>query len=545
MTIVTKTLGAAPGIQFQGTKDQSEVSSIGALSTAVFLGEYKRGRLDRAFAVTTGNIKARLGYDPTNPDYMAVQDCLDAGVPQVYVRRIRSGLDELAAESGDFDDYTLPTIAVHVNAAGAVSLNGASPVVSIDYQLHDVIDAGYSLDVAFFYRPGVSAIAATTDVVARLTFKDATTGDELYRISGTLSERNGSTSLEAAAEYAEVFESFTVTITGDDDDAATACFAGAAGNLPNSLGRDKTTLTISAAGGVGETVPASYYDAVYQDIQQMENLPDYLVVAKSSTTGIWNLAARLIDKLNIHALQEIDGSNDLDAAIATAEAMDAADYRATFFYNPHKARLRDATGIRGARAHRPVVGVQVAYRLLRNAATDGNGIPPIHVPVGGYDYPVRFRGMVASPDVILDESALNLLAEAKINPVVFERYQGGSRFIFGDVLTQYTSDNSALRLANAAEIATFTENVVIQIVRRHLLKNSDGFITSADRDCRRFLDNCVTAGLLVDAEDLDGFPYTLSLTPREDRPFDAVEVSLARRPEGATRAVYFNSSVNK
>ena len=28
--------------------------------------------------------------------------------------------------------------------------------------------------------------------------------------------------------------------------------------------------------------------------------------------------------------------------------------------------------------------------------------------------------------MILDESALNLLAEAKINPVVFERYQGGS-----------------------------------------------------------------------------------------------------------------------
>jgi hypothetical protein len=33
--------------------------------------------------ITNENIKAQLGYDPTNPHYMAVQDVLSSGVPSV------------------------------------------------------------------------------------------------------------------------------------------------------------------------------------------------------------------------------------------------------------------------------------------------------------------------------------------------------------------------------------------------------------------------------------------------------------------------------
>ena len=49
-----------------------------------------------------GNIRGQLGYDPKNPDYIAVQDCLDTGVPSVQVLRVKGG-----DESGNSSSHEL------------------------------------------------------------------------------------------------------------------------------------------------------------------------------------------------------------------------------------------------------------------------------------------------------------------------------------------------------------------------------------------------------------------------------------------------------
>lgn len=85
----TKILGAAPGVQYGGVQDNSTGAPKVDLSVAVVVGRFRRGRIDRMFAVTKESIRARLGYQPSNPDYQVVQDALDLGVPQVWVRRIR------------------------------------------------------------------------------------------------------------------------------------------------------------------------------------------------------------------------------------------------------------------------------------------------------------------------------------------------------------------------------------------------------------------------------------------------------------------------
>ncbi|MDO5769037.1 MAG: hypothetical protein Q4P13_05990, partial [Psychrobacter sp.] len=56
----------------------------------VIVGRFKRGRLDQPFKVTLNNYKALLGYDPSNPSYLAVEDALRQGVSEVWVRRIGS-----------------------------------------------------------------------------------------------------------------------------------------------------------------------------------------------------------------------------------------------------------------------------------------------------------------------------------------------------------------------------------------------------------------------------------------------------------------------
>ena len=84
----TKILGEAVGIQRQDIIDQTEEQLADSLNGAIILGHFRRGRLDKPMMIHQGNIRGQLGYDPKNPDYIAVQDCLDTDVPSVQVLRI-------------------------------------------------------------------------------------------------------------------------------------------------------------------------------------------------------------------------------------------------------------------------------------------------------------------------------------------------------------------------------------------------------------------------------------------------------------------------
>ncbi len=86
----TKILGEAVGIQSQGVVDRTETQTKVGLTSAIIIGQFKRGRVDRPMTIHNGNIRGQLGYEPNNPYYMAVQDCLDTGVPSIQVLRVGS-----------------------------------------------------------------------------------------------------------------------------------------------------------------------------------------------------------------------------------------------------------------------------------------------------------------------------------------------------------------------------------------------------------------------------------------------------------------------
>lgn len=86
--IVEKVLGDEVGVQWQGVQDKSEISQPDGLGVGVIVGVFKRGQFDKPFPVNANNVRARLGYDPTNLNYMAVQDALDTDAPVVWVLRL-------------------------------------------------------------------------------------------------------------------------------------------------------------------------------------------------------------------------------------------------------------------------------------------------------------------------------------------------------------------------------------------------------------------------------------------------------------------------
>lgn len=105
----TKILGEAVGIQRQDIIDRTEEQTADGLTGAVILGRFKRGRFDAPMEIHQGNIRGQLGYDPKNPDYIAVQDCLDTDVPSVQVLRVKEGMEN-AVCVGATKKVTLGTI---------------------------------------------------------------------------------------------------------------------------------------------------------------------------------------------------------------------------------------------------------------------------------------------------------------------------------------------------------------------------------------------------------------------------------------------------
>ena len=93
MTNITTIIDQESGIQYQGVEDRS--SRTGTYPViGLITGQFRRGRFDKPMTITNENIRAQLGYDPTNPYYIAVQDVLSAGVPSVQVLRVGEVIDE-------------------------------------------------------------------------------------------------------------------------------------------------------------------------------------------------------------------------------------------------------------------------------------------------------------------------------------------------------------------------------------------------------------------------------------------------------------------
>lgn len=115
--IQSKILGEAVGIQYQGEKDLSETNLSDSLTRATIVGRFKRGFMGRPFRVTRDNYQALLGFDSSNPDYLAVEDAFSRGVPEITILRIGSSISgdsnnpKPIGNSGNNDSSSANTIA--------------------------------------------------------------------------------------------------------------------------------------------------------------------------------------------------------------------------------------------------------------------------------------------------------------------------------------------------------------------------------------------------------------------------------------------------
>lgn len=310
----------------------------------------------------------------------------------------------------------------------------------------------------------------------------------------------------------------------------------------NALGayRQKSKTFSVPATAVVDATP----DEVRKSLMGIQQRPNYIAVADMSSLPIIEAAAEVMDKRNCHLMLDVGDMTDWQTMVALVNSIDINDSRCTVLWNTSKSRPARAATVLARKKWRPCVGDYLGKHLLRNARINESGVPPLNEPVAGYRYPILFKDMEQMAGVDLDEEAQNAIAAAGVIPVIYEEFDDGGRWVYGDALTQYDSKTSALKLTNAAEIATYTTNVVTGIVKKHLLKAMSSFVDDVQDDAGKFLDQCATAGLLQPSADLDGKYYILTVTPI-DNSFEKAKVTLIRRPEGCARQVIFSDTVTR
>lgn len=74
------------GVQFTTEIVDNETSIMS--NKNVIVGSFKRGRTDQPMRIDNQNIRAMLGHEPWNPDYVAVLEALETDIAFVYVMRL-------------------------------------------------------------------------------------------------------------------------------------------------------------------------------------------------------------------------------------------------------------------------------------------------------------------------------------------------------------------------------------------------------------------------------------------------------------------------
>ncbi len=404
------------------------------------------------------------------------------------------------------------------------------------FEPHNIFDENIAV------RAQISQISDDFDLESlklKITFFDDTTDDELYSFVGGLGDASKSNSLVAVMEASQEFADVQLKLNIQPDaDLKTSLVNCPYFNGLNELGRKVTIVPLPA----GSTTQK--FD-LFETITELDNPPTTLYMQFYDNVKDYTDMLRAVAKLNCRMWVELDPTLTVDQAIQVAEDLLPMDHRVRFLWSPIVARPKGAVGLSGKKVPRLAGGFVIAKHMLRDAATNSQGIPPLHRPIANYDYPIPFIGIEQRNDVKLTDPVRKRLANACINVVQRIKFDTGIRFVIGDVLTAEGDNNSILKLTNASDISMYIDNRLKQIVKRHLTKSDEDFLGDALKECKRFMDACTTKErkLLVQPEEFSGL-YQLSIVPRQDRP-DAVDIKARYRPHGAKRAAFFNSEVVK
>ena len=134
---------------------------------------------------------------------------------------------------------------------------------------------------------------------------------------------------------------------------------------------------------------------------------------------------------------------------------------------------------------------------------------------------------------------MSALARAKINPVTYEVYSGGGRYVWRDSLTCAMVDSSLKKLIAVADMSCSIDDAIsrfgkdiLQLPMKIALKRMKDYLTQLFKDAQ-------ASDWLVPSDDpeMGGAAWKFVVVPDSTRPYEKMVVQYKLRYDGTTRQI--------
>ncbi len=530
-TAFSRQLGAQPGIQLNPLQDNTDgfapdnsdqVFAIAMRST--------RGRIDKPFKVNRSNVFRKLGrgepvrVSALNEAHIHVVEALSKGAYEAVVHRLVTSAAEI--EYIVAVDGATPTFSVET------ALPGTPYVFAIKHLecFNDGIKVSYHAD-----EPDGGGPA--TMIILRITDKDNIV---LFEFEGSLdpaAKDDYGQSLYMPDVIGRSTDLVEITIPASTSIPDTS---GAYGRDSNGFDKFATSAVMAyfTEGGTGYV--SADYIAAREKLQYSEYDFGYISTGGSKAVGLIAQMVILAYETNRQLRLDVDGTLDPDAAIAFVDSLNIDSHYVHAFWSPLKSD--DPLGVNG----KIVLGAatfNIAKACARNARTDAKGFAPKNFPIAGKDWPLERTGI--SQLYQPTEYELNDLAKAKINPVIYERYNGGGRFVFTDSLTLAKTQVSFRKLIAVADMSSTIDEWVTRFGKEVLQLPMQTAIKKTQDYLRTLFEGATAAGWLVPSAEMDGATYQFEVKPNELRPADRMDVNYTLRYDGTLRQIFVTQTLSR
>ena len=545
-TAFVRQLGAESGVQLNPLRDNSEIP-VADNADQVFgiMMRATRGRIDKPFKVDRGNVFKKLGkgeqirVSALNEAWVHVVEALNNGAYEAVVQRLTT--------SAAIIKWAVATVDAETKAV-TFAASETDPVAPYLFAVKHL--ECYNDGIKLEYRADenkVGGVAAANDkLTLRIRDKD---GVLLYEFYGSLNPEakddygNSAYLPDVALALTDAVEIKVGTIgAGATVDPASPAYG------YDVNGQEKwaksAVLVCFTEGGTGYTTQD--YMAAREKLQYTPFNYAYISSGGTQAPALLAQLAQLAFDTNRQLRFDIPGNLNPEAAITFVEQLNMGASPTAHlmhaFWSPIKSD--DPTGI-NPKGHLGTATLNIAYACLRNAQTNAKGFAPKNYVIAGREWPIRRTRMtqVYSPR----DQELNALARAKINPVMYEVYTGGGRYVFRDSLTCALVESSLKKLISVADMSTSIDDAVtragkdmLQLPMQVAVKRMQDFLVE-------LFEGAESSGWLVpsSAPEMNGKAWKFDVRPNEVRPYDRMDCSYWLRYDGTVRQIFVTQTLTR
>jgi hypothetical protein len=540
MQAFTRQLGAESGVQLNPLRDNSEIP-VADNSDQVFgiLMRATRGRIDKPFAVDRGNVLKKLGRGESirvtslNEAWIHVVEGLNQGAYQAIVQRlVTTSAKVMWAVYGAVDGLDTTPYTYFVS--------DIEPEENFMFAVHHLECYNDGIKVRFHAEQKANGgIDQPNDKITLNVYDSA---DELlYEFYGSLNPESKND--YGVSDYlpdlvSRLTDSVEVTV-GNTREISIDSLAYGYNNAGHAKKITSDVLVCFNEGGNGYTTLD--YMAARSKLQFTPFNYAYISSGGTQSPALLAQLAQLAFDTNRQLKFDIDGKLNIEAAIAFVEQLNMGASPTAHLMHAFYAPLKsdDPTGING-KLWLGTATFNIARCCLRNAQTNTKGFAPKNYPVAGREHPLQRTGI--KQNYTPTDQELNALARAKINPVLFEIYSGGGRYVFRDSLTCALVESSLKKLISVADMSTTVDDMITRVGKDILQLPMEIAIKRMNAFLGSYFEGAQSAGWLVRGE---GEPFKYVVKPNAIRPMDRLDCEYFLHYDGCVRQIFVTQTLTR